>query len=80
MQYQVYQARQAGGNPAIATILSVTIPGLGQLYNGDAKKGFLMFGIAFFGIFLFGLGWLAMMIWSGIDAFQVASGTGRRWS
>jgi len=40
----------------------------------------VMFGIAFFGLFLFGLGWLAMMIWSGIDAFQVASGTGRRWS
>jgi TM2 domain-containing membrane protein YozV len=71
--------RQAAGNPAVATILSVVIPGLGQLYNGDGKKALLMFGLAFVGLFMFGLGWLAMMIWSAIDAFQVASGTGRRW-
>lgn len=68
------------GNPAAATVLSVVIPGLGQLYNGEMKKGLVMFIAACVGIPLFLLGWLAVMIWSAIDAFQVASGTGNRWS
>ena len=80
LQHQPWQPRQGGGNPVLASILSVIIPGLGQLYNSDVKKGLVMFAIAFFGIALFGLGWLAMMIWGAIDAYQVASGTGRRWS
>jgi TM2 domain-containing membrane protein YozV len=77
--HQPPQLQQAGGNPALAAILSVFIPGLGQLYNGDTKKGLVMFGGAVVGLLLLGLGWLAMMIWGGIDAWQVASGTGRRW-
>ena len=68
------------GNPPAATVLSVLIPGLGQLYNGEMKKGLVMFGAACVGLLLLGLGWLAVMIWSAIDAFQVASGTGKRWS
>jgi TM2 domain-containing membrane protein YozV len=68
------------GNPAAATVLSVLIPGLGQLYNGEMKKGLVMFGAACVGLLFLGLGWLAVMIWSAIDAFNVASGTGNRWS
>jgi hypothetical protein len=39
-----------------------------------------MFGAACVGLLFLGLGWLAVLIWSAIDAFQVASGTGNRWS
>ncbi len=79
MYHQHPQFQQAGGNPPLAAILSVFIPGLGQLYNGDTKKGMVMFGGAVVGLLFLGLGWLAMMIWGAIDAWQVASGTGRRW-
>ncbi|HET7232236.1 MAG TPA: zinc ribbon domain-containing protein [Longimicrobium sp.] len=70
---------QKAGNPVVASVLSVIIPGLGQLYNGDVKKGLLMFFGAFIGLFMLGLGWLGMMIWSAIDAYQVSAGTGKRW-
>ena len=35
---------------SVATILSVIIPGLGQLYNRDTKKGLIMFAAAVVGI------------------------------
>lgn len=79
MQHQVYYPQQAGGNPILALFLSLIIPGVGQFYNSDVKKGLVMLGVALFGSWLV-LPWLGMAIWGAIDAWQVASGTGRRWS
>lgn len=69
-----------GTSPILPPILSVVVPGLGQFVNGDVKKGLVMLFVALVGLIPFGLGWLAAMIWSAIDAYQVASGTGKRWS
>jgi len=79
MQHPPAYMRQAGGSPGVATVLSVIVPGLGQLYNADAKKALLMFFAALIGLLPFGMGWLAVMIWSAIDAYQVANGSGKRW-
>jgi TM2 domain-containing membrane protein YozV len=79
MYHQAPYAQQTGGNPPLAAVMSLFIPGLGQLYNGEGKKAAVMFGAALVGILFLGLGWLAMMIWGAIDAWQVASGTGKRW-
>ena len=69
-----------GKNPTVATILSVLIAGAGQFYNGDMKKGAVMLGGAILlGAGTAGLGWLAIAIWSAVDAYRVASGTAHRW-
>lgn len=70
----------AGKNPAIALVLSLVIPGVGQFYNSDIKKGALMLGGAILlGALTGGLGYVAFWIWSMIDAYQVASGKVRIW-
>lgn len=67
-------------NPVLATILSLFIPGVGQLINSDMKKGVVMFVLA---VVLFvptvGVGSFAVSIWSAVDAYRVATGTGKRW-
>lgn len=64
----------------LALILSLLIAGLGQFYNGDAKKGALMLGGAVFGGLLSAsLLWWAMAIWSAYDAYKVASKTKPIW-
>jgi TM2 domain-containing membrane protein YozV len=78
MQHHPAYPQQAGGNPVLALFMSLIIPGLGQFYNSDTKKGLVMLGVALFGSWLV-LPWLGMAIWGAIDAWQVASGTGRRW-
>ncbi len=40
-------------NPGTATLLSFLIPGGGQLYSGDAKKGLMQMGLAVVGTYLF---------------------------
>jgi len=77
----VAESRVATGkNPAIATILSLLIVGLGQFYNGDMKKGAVMLVIALVaGAATVGLGWIGVAIWSAIDAYRVANGTAQRW-
>ena len=71
----------AGKSPGVALVLSALIVGLGQLYNGDVKKGLLMLGVAVvLGVASFGLGWFAIAIWSAVDAYQVASGKTPLWS
>jgi TM2 domain-containing membrane protein YozV len=70
-----------GKNPAVATIMSLIIVGLGQLYNGDVKKGVIMFVCAFVtGIFTLGIAWFGIAIWSAIDAYNVAAGKSPLWS
>lgn len=63
--------RPVDKSPFVAAILSLLIVGVGQMYNGEVGKGFLML----IGCLLL---WAAMMgwiinIWSIIDAYVVAS-------
>jgi hypothetical protein len=68
-----------GKNPTLATVLSL-IPGLGQLYNNDYKKGALMFLGALIGSpFTAGIAWPVFVVWSMYDAYQVATGKGKVW-
>jgi len=72
----------ADKNPAVALVLSLVLPGLaiGQFYNGDIKKGAVMLAVAVIGGMISGgLVTLGIWIWSMIDAYQVASGKGKRW-
>lgn len=67
-----------GKNPTVATILSVLLTGLGQVYNGDVLKGIVMF----IGVLILSptvIGSLAIWIWSIIDAYRVATGTQSLW-
>ena len=57
------QAKKANHSVALAAILSFLIPGLGQIYNGQVRKGFLIFFTA----------WLVIPWVIGIiDAYSVA--------
>ena len=70
----------SGKNPIVALVLSLLIPGVGQFYNGDTKKGVLMLvGAAFTGVFTGGILWLAVGIWAAFDAYKVASGKTTLW-
>lgn len=70
-------------NPIVALILSGIIVGVGQFYNGDHKKGALMFlGAVCAGLFTSwacGFGWFGIAIWSAIDAYRVASRKAPLW-
>lgn len=70
-----------GRSPVVALILSGVIVGVGQFYNGDHKKGAIMFIAALVAaMFTFGLGWFGVAIWSAIDAYRVASGKTPLWT
>jgi len=61
-------------------VLSLFIPGAGQFYNNDWKKGLAMLGGGIvLGPLTAGVAWLGFAIWSMIDAYNVAKGTGKRW-
>jgi TM2 domain-containing membrane protein YozV len=70
----------SGKNPVLGAILSFFIPGVGQFINGDMKKGAVMLVLAIV-LFVptFGVGTVAIQIWSVVDAYRVASGTAQRW-
>jgi TM2 domain-containing membrane protein YozV len=71
-----------GKNPTIALVLSIFLGafGAGQFYNGDWKKGLAMAaGSIFLGPVTGGLVALAILIWSAVDAYQVASGKWSPW-
>ena len=66
-----------GGNPFVAAVLSVLLPGLGQLYNRELQKGIAVLGAglialasvaALVGIVLYPAVWL-YAVW---DAYVVA--------
>jgi len=42
--------------PAVACVLSIIIPGLGQFYNGEVGKGAIMLGTVIVGLSLMGVG------------------------
>ncbi len=70
----------AGKNPTIAVVLSLVLAGVGQFYNGDVKKGLVMLAVAIVGgVFTYGLVYLAVAIWSALDAYKVASGKSPLW-
>jgi TM2 domain-containing membrane protein YozV len=76
----ITQAPPTGKNPVLAAVLSAVIVGVGQFYNGDIKKGAAMLiGAVVLGAATAGVLWLALAIWSAVDAYRVASGTGRMW-
>ena len=57
-------------NPTLAAILSLLIVGLGQIYNGQAGKGIVMF-IACVLLWCVFLGWI-INIASIVDAYKTA--------
>jgi TM2 domain-containing membrane protein YozV len=69
-----------GKSPGVALFLSFLIPGVGQFYNGDTKRGLLLLGIYFVSWLLVsagGIGFIGIAgswIWGMINAYQVASG------
>jgi len=69
-----------GKLPWLAALLSLFVPGLGQMYNADVKKGVLML-LLFFTLLLAMLAPLAaiLMVWAVADAWFVAGGRARRW-
>ncbi len=73
--------------PWIALLLSIAVPGLGQLYNAERPKGFSLLAIVL-GIIvssvvfasdttflLMGVVYLAVLLPSARDAYRVANGT-----
>ena len=80
-QTQTVQPRVVTGkSPVVAAILSAVIVGLGQFYNGDVKKGAIMLVAAIIlGTASVGLLWFVCAVWSAVDAYQVANGTGKMW-
>ena len=76
----VDRPRVTGKNPVLAAVLSAVIVGVGQFYNGDPKKGAVMLlGAVILGAATAGLAWLALAVWSAVDAYKVANGTGKTW-
>lgn len=68
-----------GKSPVLALVLSI-IPGVGQFYNSDPKKGLVMLlGFVVLGGVSGGLLAIAMWLWAGIDAYRVASRKAARW-
>jgi TM2 domain-containing membrane protein YozV len=79
-QTQVQPQVVTGKSPVVAAILSALIVGVGQFYNGDVKKGAIMLAAAvILGGASLGLLWFVCAVWSAVDAYQVAKGTGKMW-
>jgi TM2 domain-containing membrane protein YozV len=57
---------------ATAGLCSSFLPGLGQVYNGDTGKGFLLFILAFAGLVLFIVPGLVVWLYAMYDAYAVA--------
>jgi TM2 domain-containing membrane protein YozV len=72
------------GKQVLAVLLSSFMPGIGQFYNADHKKGVVMLAAYFLcvGLSATRIGLLAILpivIWSTIDAYRVSSGKVQRW-
>ena len=74
------------GKHVLAVLLSSFMPGFGQFYNADNKKGvvmltayFLCVGLSATRIGLPAILSLPIVIWSTIDAYRVSSGKAQRW-
>ncbi|MEW6308075.1 MAG: hypothetical protein AB1492_03425 [Bacillota bacterium] len=67
--------------PYLALLLSFIVPGVGQFYNGDMNKGFIMLGTAvacmilnftIIGLILGIPGGFAVWVWGMYDAYKGA--------
>src|SRR6266852_1752615 len=72
------------GKQPLAVFLSSFMPGFGQFYNADSKKGVVMLAayLLCVGLSATRIGLLAILpivIWSTIDAYRVSSGKSKRW-
>jgi len=70
-------------NPGIAAVLSFFFTGLGQLYNGEIHKAFLLMGIQIINLSLtlILIGWIPlfiMWVWAIFDAHSSAERLNRR--
>ena len=70
-----------GKSPGLALFLSLLIPGVGQFYNGDTKRGLLILGLDVFCWILAAptgsvslVGAFGIWIWGMVNAYQVAAG------
>jgi TM2 domain-containing membrane protein YozV len=59
----------SGSNVTGVTVLSIFLPGLGQLVNGDVGKGLGMMAATFVCLALFAPLALILCIWSALDAY-----------
>ena len=70
-----------GKTPWLALMLSLLIVGIGQFYNGDAKKGALMLvGAVISGALSYGALWFAFSVWAAVDAYRVATRKAPLWN
>lgn len=75
-------------NPILALVLSTIVPGLGQIYNSEIKKGLVIFGaglsLALLSYWLSGFNKIAAalalsLLWisAAADAYKIAKSAGR---
>src|SRR4029450_4620773 len=73
-------ASPTGKSPGLALVLSLVIPGVGQFYNNDVKKGAVILAGYIIGLFLsYGVLSIPIWIWGMVDAYRVANGTMKKW-
>lgn len=76
-----------GKDPTVAVLLAlfVPIPGIAQFYNGDAKKGLLIFAgsvVGWLTSWIAGVGLVlvsGLYLWGAIDGYRVACGKAPLW-
>ena len=79
--------RAVGKSPIVALIFSFVVPGLGQFYNGDFKKGLMILILTVVALFLLpetacssSIPLIAVWLWGVINAYNVAAGKTPLWS
>ncbi len=70
------EIEQPEHQPGMALLLSLILPGTGQMYNGEISKGVMMMVLSFLLWFVL-LGWV-VHIWSIVDAVVVAEKVNRK--
>ena len=60
-------------DPTLACLLNLIFPGVGHIYLGLVGKGIFVMALAvLLGIFLYGIGYILVMIWAMFDAYNIA--------
>ncbi|HVR09327.1 MAG TPA: hypothetical protein VMW75_14855 [Thermoanaerobaculia bacterium] len=76
--------RPRGKSGAGAAVLSAFLPGLGQFYNNDFKKGLLILVLAIVAVgaipVTLGSFYVVIWLWGVIDAYRVAKGATPVWA
>ena len=59
-------------NPRISALLSFVVNGLGQIYNGEIKKGLYLIFLSAFSLLIFIIGsiFLFFFLWNGMTPFS----------